>query len=187
MVWCLRPLKSERHVLHSRTTHREVEWYQVALLQGPQLLATSHCHDDPPVGLLLELWARKLSKWLCSTLEGCFLFYPLVSSHFAAHGSHPNTFFIQHGSSPEQLLLPHNLFPSMNWKAAMGRKPEQDMIHPNWFLFRSRFTNFFEPLFKDNCVQVLHLTPGICEHFQLVCVFKHDVKPQMSWGPVVLL
>lgn len=28
----------------------------MALLQGPQLLATSHCHDDPAPGVLLVLW-----------------------------------------------------------------------------------------------------------------------------------
>lgn len=91
MVWCLWPVQPQRHVLHPRTTHREAKRYQVALLQGPKLLATSHRHDDPPPGLLLVLWTCKLStfKRLCSTLEGRLLFYPLVSSHLAGHGSHP--------------------------------------------------------------------------------------------------
>ena len=73
----------------------------MALLQGPQLLATSHGHDDPAPGLLLvsELLTAKL---LCSTLEGRFPFYPLVSSHFRWPRESPNeSFFIQPGSSPQ--------------------------------------------------------------------------------------
>ena len=56
----LRPVQPQRHVLHPRATHREAERYQVALLQGPQLLATSHGHDDPPTGLLVVFWTREL-------------------------------------------------------------------------------------------------------------------------------
>lgn len=52
----MRPVQPQRHVLHPRATHREVERYQVALLQGAQLLATRHGHDDPPAGLLLDLF-----------------------------------------------------------------------------------------------------------------------------------
>lgn len=75
VVWCLRPVQPERHVLHPRTAHREAERYQVALLQGPQLLTTSHSHDDPPAGLLLVFWTAELLpyEWLCSILEGGFL------------------------------------------------------------------------------------------------------------------
>lgn len=52
----------------------------------------------------------------------------------------------------------------MDWKAATGRKKGQDVIHLNWFLSPSRFTNLTS--FKDKCVQVCCLTPGICAHFE---------------------
>lgn len=74
----------------------------MALLQGPQLLAASHSHDDPPAGLLLvfDLLNFSTSKRRCGILDGLFLFHPgLISLLWPLESS--STSFIHPGSSPE--------------------------------------------------------------------------------------
>lgn len=69
----------------------------MALLQGPQLLATSHCHDDPAPGLLLVLWTfQQLHGTLGETRVPPF---SLLSSHFTGHGRHPEVASCPHWSS----------------------------------------------------------------------------------------
>lgn len=54
VVWRMWTVQPQRDVLHKRAAHRKVERYQVALLQGSQLLASRHGHDDPSSGFLLN-------------------------------------------------------------------------------------------------------------------------------------
>lgn len=53
VVWRLWPIKPQRNVLLPRATCGQTQRHQVALLQGPQLLAPRHHHDDPTPGLLI--------------------------------------------------------------------------------------------------------------------------------------